>query len=290
MKAVLIRDDDVSFFTDIRNLKKVYDKSFFNKGLKVSLSIIPDVSSSLSIKGTNNSFARNGYLYEPFIPENRINTGSYLFSKNKKVAAWMRKNESIEACIHGYSHALSEFTSNDKQYIGTLLNKGEKIIASAVGKQKKLKTFVAPHERLSKTAWGVLSSRGFYIFRNIIRPLKDAFYTVPAGQYGLRHLQKQFFTGFNGIVRYRNGIEMGCMNPYLFSCFWDPEQSFEHACAKFDKTDLFIMTNHHWEFPMNKKLLYWWKEFLKYMTEHEIRSFSAAEAVELALTGRQTLL
>ncbi|MBI4019216.1 MAG: DUF2334 domain-containing protein [Candidatus Aenigmarchaeota archaeon] len=278
MKTIIIRDDDVHAFTPLETLKKVYNTRFFDAGFKLSLSVIPNMDTSVQIKGTNNPFVRRGYIHEPFIPKDRVNTGFHSFGKNAAVAKWLSSTKSVETCLHGYSHSLSDFASADKARIRSLLHEGRKTVESAIG--KRINTFVPPHERLSKAGWQVVNDNGMQLFRNIIRPLKDIVYTVPVSQYGLRHARKEFFYGYNGLVKYRSAKELGCMEPYLFSPFWDLEESFRYACEKFDKSSLFIMTNHHWEFDINPKMLTWWRKFVRYMSEHEFVSMTATEAMK----------
>jgi hypothetical protein len=277
MKTVIIRDDDINYFSNLETLKKLYNTKFFKK-FKVCLSIIPNVDSSLELKGTNNPFIRRGYLYEPFIPKNKINTGSYTFKKNKNLSRWISENNSIEPCLHGYSHSVKEFTSQNESMIENIVFAGKNILESSL--KRNIKTFVPPHERISKAAWRVLTKNGFYIFRNIIRPIKDIFFSVPFTEYRLSHFGKDFFYGFNGFVKYRNGFEVGCMEPYLFSAFWDMDVSFEYACKKFDESDIFIITNHHWEFDINKDMVKWWNKFVNYMKDYPIRSMTSSESIE----------
>jgi hypothetical protein len=275
-KIVIIRDDDVNAFTKPATLEKVYDKDFFDKGFKVSLSIIPNIDSSAKIGSQNNPFARRGYTHEPFIPKSKIDTGLHSFTTNKPVADWIRKNKSIEPCIHGYSHNIEDFTTSDGFEIQRKIAEGRGIIEGMM--KKSVRTFVPPHERLSKMAWRLIVRNNLQIFRNVIRPLKDIVKTVPLGQYSLRHLGREFFYGMNGLVKYKTAQELGTMEPYLFSPFWDLEESFEHACKKFDNSNIFLMTNHHWEFDINPNMQKWWKKFVDYISQHDVRSMTATEA------------
>jgi len=277
MKTIIIRDDDIHRFTPLKMLKDIYGKTFFDAGFKVSLSVIPNMDTSVQLNGTNNPFVRRGYVYEPFIPKAAVGTGFHSFEKNRHVAKWLSA-PGIETCLHGYSHSWEDFGSSNGPRIQQMLTEGREILETAIC--KKVSTFVPPHERLSKAAWHIINGNGMQIFRNVIRPLKDVFYTVPLMEYGLNHARKEFFYGYNGLVKYRSGKELGCMEPYLFSAFWDMEECFNYACEKFDRSEIFMMTNHHWEFDINPEMLVWWKKFLRYMSEHEFVSMTAAEAIK----------
>ncbi|MBI4014457.1 MAG: hypothetical protein HY365_00710 [Candidatus Aenigmarchaeota archaeon] len=275
MKTVIIRDDDTHAFTSSALLDKIYGPSFFRRGFNVSVSVIPMLDTSARIGSKNNSFYRRGYEYEPFIPKSRINSGFHDFRKNSAVSVWLKK-KSVEPCLHGYSHDIRDFSSPNYTKMKEMLARGKSIVEGAT--KRKVRVFVPPHERLSKSGWRAVADSGFRIFRNVIRPLKDAVVSVPLGEYGLSHVRGNFLYGYNGLVQYKSNKELGTMNPYLFSCFWDLKQSFEDACKKFDSSHVFIMANHHWEFLINTKMHRYWSDFVDYMAQHDFASMTASEA------------
>ena len=275
MKIIIIRDDDAHAFTNMALLDKIYGTLFFRRGLKLSVSVIPMLDTSARIGNKNNSFYRRGYEYEPFIPKNKINSGFQDFRKNRALASWLKK-KNVEPCLHGYSHAIGDFSSSNYPVMEEMLTEGRKIVEDAT--KRKVRVFVPPHERLSKSGWRAVTNSGFRIFRNVIRPLKDIVVSVPLGEYGLSHIRKNFLYGYDGLVQYRNNKELGAMNPYLFSCFWDLKQNFEDACKKFDSSRVFIMANHHWEFSINQKMHNYWNDFVDYMAQHDFTSMTASEA------------
>lgn len=275
MKTVIIRDDDAHAFTDSALLNKIYSPSFFRRGFKLSVSVIPMLDTSARIGSKNNPFYRRGCEYEPFIPKNTINSGFHDFRKNRAVSSWLGK-QNVEPCLHGYSHTVRDFSSSNYAVMKEMLAEGRTIVERAV--KKKVRVFVPPHERLSKSGWRAVTDSGFRIFRNIIRPLKDVAVTIPLSEYGLSHARANFLYGYDGLVQYKNNKELGTMNPYLFSCFWDLKQTLEDACKKFDSSRVFIMANHHWEFAINPRMHKYWNDFVDYMAPHNFTGMTASEA------------
>ena len=62
MKYILIRDDDVNFFTKIDDINKVYS-FIFEREIPINFAIIPNVDASA--KTISNNYPKNSY--EPFI-------------------------------------------------------------------------------------------------------------------------------------------------------------------------------------------------------------------------------
>lgn len=275
-KLVVIRDDDTNRFTDPKLLEKIYAHAF-RRGFRISVSVIPRIDTSVLLSGRN-SFVARGFTHEPCIPRAKRDTGFYAVSENVKLIAWLRKKP-VEVCMHGYSHRKADFLSDNAPLIRHKVREGRGMLEHALG--TGVTTFVPPHEALSKTSWGILAEEKLYVFRNIIRPLKDIVCTVPVFEYRPEHIP-HFFSGFNGVVSYRHNTELGSMRPYLFSAYWDMEEAFETACSVFDRAGAFVMANHYWEFSLNASMVKWWNAFVDYMASHDIEPLTAREAVEVA--------
>jgi hypothetical protein len=172
--AFVIRDDDISFFTDPMMLETIYQQAW-DMGFKVSFAAVPNH------KGTNN-------LNVP--PEYRKTGLYYNIRDNSKLVEFLREKlnkDNIEIMQHGYCHTENEnlpelrfdYQNGSLEYSGIVVDlarysefydkgnldviqnilKGKKILEETFGIQ--ITTFVAPQEYFSTGIWDGLKKANY---------------------------------------------------------------------------------------------------------------------------------
>lgn len=152
---VLIRDDDINYFTKPEMLESVYSNAW-DEGFKVSLSTIP-LQKGLNDLGVPPQYRQSGLLYS--ITDNPMLL-KYLKTKIKK--------QSVEILQHGLSHTYDsshrgEFSGNSN--IKEKILQGRGILLSAFETEPKF--FVPPAEDISQTNLNLIHELGMKpIYRN----------------------------------------------------------------------------------------------------------------------------
>ena len=157
MKYILIRDDDLNYFTKFEQIECVYG-FMFEQGLSVNFSTIPAVNAAAkTIDRDTGKFIR-----EPFLPaETEGLKGNYPIDKNASLLSKLRSIGSNEYLHHGYEHSQSregcEFESSDKRLLSEKLDHGREILRRGFGSAPE--TFVAPQDKYSKEAFELIQKR-----------------------------------------------------------------------------------------------------------------------------------
>ena len=157
MKYILIRDDDVNYFTKIEDLNRVYG-FIFERDIPINFAIIPKVDASA--KTISNDYSNDSY--EPFIPEEfRGKENRFPINENHKLVKFFKSLKNAEFLLHGFTHKglerNFEFEIEDESVIEEKLNKGSKIFELAF--KKKPKTFVAPQDKFSLKSFLAIQQR-----------------------------------------------------------------------------------------------------------------------------------
>ena len=237
---LIFRDDDICFFTEKKDLEKIYG-GLWDKGIKICLSTIPFVNSGIK---ANENFRRMGFEFDPLIPNGKGGKGYFSIAKNKHLCSFLNKKIEeglVEITMHGFSHGLhpvEEFNSGNIVGLQKKLNKGMQLLQEAFP-GAKIKTFVAPYGKISNEAKSILLENKF----NACIDSSSIFAPV--------FIKK----GNNYIFQKSNFI----FNPFLGNC--TAERCSEKASffmKKTGKKGLAIIANHYWEFdivPHNEKKL-----------------------------------
>ena len=143
--AVIIRDDDVSFFAPSHKLDQLYEKAW-EQGFKVSLGIIPSVK------------AIDDFLVPP---EYRGKLSQHELNANEELVAYLGKKTIAGQCDivqHGYAHEMlsgvPEFSVNNAKEIESRLDIGRIMIEACLC--VRVTAFVPPWNRVSKQAREIL--------------------------------------------------------------------------------------------------------------------------------------
>ena len=146
-RVILIRDDDLNYFTDIENIYFYYKKFIDNK--------IPFCLAAIAlVKPSSDNII------------SRVNSkGLYNINKNKKLVAFINKHDNINIMQHGCTH---ESNGNIREYEAkkNLLKKtklANKILTNSF--KRKITTFIAPHDAFSNHAIEVMQALSMNILR-----------------------------------------------------------------------------------------------------------------------------
>jgi hypothetical protein len=229
---VIVRDDDVSYFTPPEFLEQLY-ASLWAKGLPVCLSVIPNHYDSVFV------------AYRSTIPEPDENTPPSSFGKGMTHSVWknsrlasflsgLAKSGAVELCVHGLEHRYREFdvdADRAREYLVSSVG-----ILAATFPLVKPTTFVPPYEALSRSALKSLADHRF----DVATCLDTA---RSLNLVGARNShQDGVFEGE------RDSVVFGCAS-YLFDplCTDDAvKQALQETLRR--KPDLLIVANHYWGF------------------------------------------
>jgi hypothetical protein len=146
---VLIRDDDINFFTSEGMINAIYSKAWEN-GFKVSLSVVPFQKCMDDILVP---------------PKMRKSAASYPISANNKLIKFLRgklENNSIEILQHGFSHTSTK--GNRGEFAGSSsvnelkLKYGKNILRKSFGAEPRF--FVPPGDDVSRKSLEFASHLG----------------------------------------------------------------------------------------------------------------------------------
>jgi len=236
----IIRDDDVSFFTNSKMLQELYELAW-SKGFVVTFSIIPNISGSIppfpGMKGPLASFK-----YEPCIPPfARGNAKRYKIQDNSELVSFLLEGKRKRICdmtLHGLSHEKTEFLSKEKELIEERLNEALKKFIETFHFQPKV--FVFPYDITSNLALQVMRQNGIGVFK-----------TSSLVNRALNKAKLQKLPSF----KFSNDIAEFYHNISAFS----PILGFQGNIAPFEKAkkeflmqyaggDIFCLAHHYWEF------------------------------------------
>ena len=229
MRTIIFRDDDTSYFTTPGRLQAIYGR-VWEASLPVCLAVIPNVY------GDTRVYWKDGNPHDPAIPPaHRGSESYYSILDNPQLCAFLNDLADaglVEICLHGYTHIFYEFITHDLAVIRQKLDDGMAILERAFP-AAKIKTFIAPYNRLSPVALTELIARGFHICTQSLNlaPLPDL---PPLAGFGV------------GAIDERQMLYV--CDDYLFNYQRDPAESLRLAIAALAQNDLTIISNHYWMF------------------------------------------
>lgn len=231
MRYVIVRDDDTNYYTQPEHLETLY-RPFLAKGQPVNLAVIPEVSNS----SQNSEGKREGFLRG--IREN----GWEKFSSNTGLVEFIRSNPLLEVAQHGYDHSYFEFDSADYANIKARIEKGQRELQAAG--IDKVSTFVAPYDKISKTAYSALAER----FK-IISTGWFEFGRVPKTWLPNYFLKKVFGKKHWKVGQTQLLSHPGC----LLSRNKDYAEILNEVKSVLDSSDLTVLVTHWWEYFPDEK-------------------------------------
>ena len=256
MKYVLVRDDDLNYFTSMDMLNTVYG-FMFEAGIPVNFSTIPAVNAAAkTFTHNDNKQDKSREVYEPFLPDNVAGTpGNFILADNQGLIDSLKQIKQNEYILHGYEHSghlgLCEFEETNATLLKQKIDSGIEIFKDSFG--KKPDTFVAPQDK--------------YSFQTI-QLIKEHFNTFSLGWVNRKRLplscQASYFKKKilkRNYLKYNNLLlteHPGCH----YSRFVPRHVSDLSLNQHFSNNQFTIIVTHHWEFFENGVLnIDMWRAF-----------------------------
>lgn len=274
MKHVIIRDDDISFFTPVDVLETLYRPLLDREG-KVSLSVIPEIACGRKVDSDNGPFWTDLQMeYSPFIPpESREIKNSYPVNENKELINYLKMGSGYEILQHGYHHSkvsgLIEGYMSNREDIEKKIEASSKIMESAFG--KKADFFVGPWDAFSYETISCLRDhfKGISMYRMgkrhmpwYLKPSAVMRKLLPTGR------KKGYFKWGDFLIFEHPGTKISMFNR--------PESILPEIKNALKQVDILVLVTHHWEFffdwnELNKPFFNAWLNILDFlMADNEI--------------------
>src|SRR6185436_19590625 len=141
MRYVIIRDDDTNALTPVECLERLY-RPFLDRGLPVNLATIPAVTTDARMANGQ----PEGFLFN----KNGEQRPTLPIGANGELINYLRSNPGFHIVQHGCHHDFLEFDSNARADLAQRLDDGTTLLLDAG--LPRPQTFVAPYDRLSRTA------------------------------------------------------------------------------------------------------------------------------------------
>lgn len=246
MKSIVIRDDDISYFTQPGTLATLY-APLIERDLSVSLSVIPDIACDISLGPLNGRFFHQYQIdHSPFIPpQYRGQAGSFPISGNQELTTFLKETPQFEIIQHGFRHTLHngrpEGANADKEMVEEDLLTARQILQDGFGHAPDF--FVPPWDTVSKEALEVLSKyfKGVSIDR--VGKRHVPWYLKPKAVY------RKLKPGLPPAPYFRVGdLTLFEYPGTILSMFNDPASIPDQIDAQLEMSDVLILVTHHWEF------------------------------------------
>ncbi len=260
-RYILIRDDDVSFFTRPQVLQRVHGPLFSGR-LPLNLAVIPNVRGDIRGTNANRIYLREeGLEYEPFIPPHmRGKAESFPVGRNGELCNFIRANPQIEVVQHGYSHewagGTAECAGRYSKELAAQLRVGRKIIQRETRQDTRF--FVPP--------WDALS-------RDLVETIREVFDGV-----SMKDASREMLPFGQRLFARRPRLSKRCLLSGDFLCVGHPG----YIVSRFNQHDdmrrgvmdivaaerVVVLVTHHWEFffdwgAADEALLKAWHEILE---------------------------
>ncbi len=235
MKLVAIRDDDVSFFTDTARFAGVHGP-LLERGVPVNLAVIPLASANVKVRHEK----MQGY--EPFIPPPyRGQEACFDVGENRELIEFITSHPSLHVvqhgCRHEYVNDAHEFAISDTKKLSEMVRDGARTIEKAFGARPDF--FVAPWDKISRTAYPVLASRFKGISTGWLGKADVPLAWLP--KLLIKKLQnRNYIFAENTIILEHPGCILSRFNP--------PEEITGRIMAYVDTHDVAVLVTHHWEY------------------------------------------
>lgn len=266
MKYIIIRDDDISYFTTPEILEEIYGG--FLEDNKVSFSVIPNVYASIDLDKTGGYYKSEKIDYDPLIdPNYRGKKEYYNIENNHKLLDFLNK-KNIEILQHGYTHerinGKSEFLINNKEIIYERAMKGKNSLKNCI--KKDIEIFVPPQNVISKETMQMLNKEYKGIIAAAVYPLNQNIDLLLP--YYLNGLFNNNYYFHNNLLLINNHVLID-QNVALTSLKDKMDSIIKHS-------KVMVIQNHYWEFyeSLNKwdkinKLIENWEFICNYIKNNK---------------------
>lgn len=250
--VVVIRDDDLSFFTSINDLKKAYD--FLDENDSVSFSVVynsvPTHKDSIFPYGKNIPFKQ------------------YCILKNKELCEYLKdnyENAKIDLLLHGYSH---EYKQINGKWLPEFLWKSKSVMLEEIQDaicslrdyfgERSFKIFVPPNNQINSKGVKCITKFGMDISGQI-RFFDRPFSLLMIKNSIVRNFYRLFYhINYGGLLKYPNHIEV---NSFPVDNLDKMKKEYQ-SCKKMNVP--FMVYTHYWSLNANQALKETLKNFIEY--------------------------
>lgn len=265
MRYVILRDDDTNAFTPPECLERLY-RPFLDRGFTVNLAAIPDVATDAKPPGSDQLeaflFAKNG-----------SSDRTRKLGANPLLLRYLKENPGYHLVQHGCHHDCFEFDRDDVGEVVERLETGTRcFLESGLPRPE---TFVAPHDKLSRTAYVEVARR---------------FKVISTGWFELRRLPQSWWPGYalkkvRQAAHWRVGSTLLLSHPgCLLSCTRDYNSIMEQIIREISSRRLTVLVTHWWEYfrqgKADDRFIAVLHEVADYLMKH--REYQVVSFAELA--------
>lgn len=231
---IIVRDDDISYFTDIRKFMLVH-RLLLKRSKPFVVAVVPQVSDHIP--------ARRGGM-EGFIPDNLSNLGRYYeIGQAGELISTLQSIPGLEIAQHGFNHmrqadGRAEYDREDQAEIARQLLQGKQILKNAFSRSPAV--FVPPFDTVSRSA--LLAIRQHFS--------AISFAQFPHGLLPMRLWPRFKFNKW----RHRHHMRWG-----KFSLFTHPGSDLSFMEQPVWPMDVLVVVIHSWQFFDERGELLSWK-------------------------------
>lgn len=247
-RYVVIRDDDISYFTQTAMLELLY-RPLFKRGIPVNFCVIPKVLANIPIGAGQESpfFKQYGLRYEPFIPASfRGQDKSYDIRDNPELISFI-SGSPVDIVQHGFNHSWSgeaEFACSNERIIKQNLENGRQILQSAFGKKPEF--FCPPWDQISQTGIYAVKRAGF-LGISLSRFGRYLPFCLWPAYFWNKHVSHKETIRWKRLLLIRHP---GC----FISLFSSPQEVFARFKEAYNLRRIIVLVNHHWEYNFDGRI------------------------------------
>ncbi len=229
LHTVLVRDDDISYFTDLEQFTRVH-RFLLERGLPFNVAAIPAASTAIDAAATSRKASN---------PRSQVKVAYHELYRAKELTAFFSSRPQIEVAQHGYQHVRQEdgtpeFASESAGEIRHRILEGKAIIQGAFGREPRF--FVPPFDTVSPTAMAIIKNHydGISLSRyshSLLPPY--LWFKFAVNKWQQKHL-----------LRWQKFIVLSHPGSDLIFLRHDEPLNIHHLPAK----DVLVVTVHSWMF------------------------------------------
>lgn len=282
---MVIRDDDVSYFTRPETLEKLYGP-FFEEKKPVNFAMIPTIAGNIKIDSGNPYRKWEQLEYDPIIPPKyRGCNEDFPLNENKEIVEFIQSLENREVLQHGLTHGfvdgVKEFRINIEEEIQRRANLGRELLQECF--DSKPSFFVPPWDDVSSEVIHFLKSRYKGLSLGRLNPTRLA--VKSWSSYLKKTLSLRSYMFYDGLLIIEHP-------GYLLTRFNNPESVFSKVRNAVETKDVIVLVNHHWEYfydwnGLDSSFFSAWKKVTEYLLQKEQLEFlTFTELYDLLRDGK----
>lgn len=267
MKYVIIRDDDINYFTKPELLAKLYNPLFEEK-IPVNFSVIPKVTANIKLGYSSLYRAREKVEYDPCIPPKfRGDNEDFPINENREIVEFIRSLENCEVLQHGLTHGLiegvPEFKIRNEIEIARRANLGMALLKECF--HSKPSFFVPPWDAVSSETIHCLKSQYKGLSVGRLNPV-----VLPVKSWGA-YIKKTLASR-----NYMFCDELLIIERYgsILNRFNSLDLILSKVKQIIETRKIVILVNHYWEYffdwsQLDKSFFEVWQKIMEYLLQKE---------------------